>query len=102
MRRLGLPALARLLSARQTIPQEPEKGRNIDDPDFECNAEGDAHSDGDVSDDGLLPEAEALEDMDPAHATKKHKVLDLPLCHAFMLFPKSVHSALPPLSIIIN
>lgn len=84
MRQLGLPALARILSAGPTTLQEPRKERNIDDPDFDSIAEVDAHSDDNESDNGLVPETEALEDMDSGHATKKHKVLNLPLCHALI------------------
>jgi hypothetical protein len=57
--------------------RDREKNEHNDDPDFECNAEDDALSEGDVSDDSLVPETEDLQNMKSGNGCFKHMVLDL-------------------------
>jgi hypothetical protein len=78
MQQLGLPALAQLMSATTKNRQGTENHNHIDDPDFDCNAEEDAHSDGDLSDDSLDPETKSR------HGSCKQKVKHIPLCQALL------------------
>jgi hypothetical protein len=86
MRQLGLLALSRILSTSPIILQETENNDHNDDPNFDDKAEDDANNDGNLSDDSLVPKTEALQDMESRHGSKKHKVFDLPLCHALICY----------------
>jgi hypothetical protein len=42
------------------VQRQTEKNNHNDDPDFDYNNEDDAHSERDLSDDGLVPKTEDL------------------------------------------
>lgn len=77
MRQLGLPALSSIGFGNSVAQRQREKNEHNDDPDFECNDEDDALTEGDISDGSLVPETEDLQNKKSGHGCFKHRVLDL-------------------------
>lgn len=75
MRQLGITRLVNIVAGRTVEEPGPEKDEHNDDPNFECNGQDDVVSEGNLSDDSLVPEAEALENMKSGHGYLKNKVL---------------------------
>jgi hypothetical protein len=77
MRHLGLPALSSIVFGNSVVQRQTEKNNHNDDPNFDCNTEDDAHSEGDLSDDSLVLKTEDLLNKKSRHGCFKHMVLDL-------------------------